>query len=52
MRDGRHRTIRNSFASDSIQVGLSAKDNFGNMTPIIMTAAATRINTDVVPRFP
>jgi hypothetical protein len=39
----------NSFASDSIQVGLSAKDNFGNMTPIIMTAAATRINTDVVP---
>jgi hypothetical protein len=39
----------NTFASDSLQIGLTAQDNFSNMTPIIMTAAAIRINTDVVP---
>ena len=35
----------NSFASDSIQIGLTANDNFGNMTPMVMTAANTRVTT-------
>jgi autotransporter-associated beta strand repeat/autotransporter-associated beta strand repeat len=39
----------NTFASDSLQIGLTAQDNFGNTTPIIMTAANVKIMTDVIP---
>jgi hypothetical protein len=35
----------NSFTSDSIQIGLTANDNFGNLTPMVMTAANMRVIT-------
>ena len=40
----------NAFASDSIQIGLTSNDNFGNITPMVMTAANTRVTTKV-PQF-
>ena len=34
-----------SFSSDSIQIGLTAQDNFGNVTPKIMPANNVHVNT-------